>query len=260
MTSVIKLDTRTEVETPENVTLTFQLAGPGSRMGAYLIDLVVRIVIAWLIAFVIGLLIPLLGVGAPTGLFLICLFMLEWWYSALFEGLRHGQTPGKQICGLRVIKDAGYPISFYDAVLRNFLRTADILPFGYGVGLICMSSTSRLQRVGDLVAGTMVVKIQEHRYERNAADFESLEPLQAAECSEKFSVSERTLDVIEQLLWRRGGLSRRRVEELAGVLAEPIACRLGYDLDSARSGQSPNVFFLRRVLRTFTSTSEGRAS
>ena len=260
MTAVIQLDTRTQVETPENVTLDFQLAGPGSRMGAYLIDLVIRIVAAWLLAYLLRHLIPFLGFGAPVGLMLICFFGLEWWYAALFEGLGQGQTPGKKVYGLRVVKDAGYPISFYDAVLRNFLRTADILPIGYGIGLICMVSTSRLQRVGDLVAGTMVVKIQDHRFERNSADFASLAPILAGECGGDFSVSERTLDVIEKLLWRRQSLSRRRVEEVAGLLAEPISRQLGYDSNSMKSGQSPNIFFLRRVLRTFSSDPKEQTS
>ena len=260
MTAIATLDTRTEIETPENVTLTFQLAGPGSRMGAYLIDLVIRCVLAWLMSYLISLLIPVLGFGAPIGLMLVGFFLLEWWYGALFEGLWRGQTPGKKFCGLRVIKDAGYPISFYDAVLRNFLRAADILPIGYGVGLICMSTTSRLQRIGDLVAGTMVVRIQQHRFERDTSDFAQLDPIPSTECARRYAVSERTLDVIEQLLWRRGSLPRRRVEELAGILAEPVARQLGYELDDSEAGQNANIYFLRRVLRTFGSTSEGQAS
>jgi len=260
MTAISTLDTRIAVETPENVTLTFQLAGPGSRMGAYLIDLVARCILAWLLSYLIVQLIPVLGIGAPIGLILVGFFLLEWWYSALFEGFWRGQTPGKKFCGLRVIKDAGYPISFYDAVLRNFLRAADILPIGYGAGLICMSSTSRLQRIGDLVAGTMVVRIQQHRFERDTSDFAQLDPIPSTECSRRFAVSERTLDVIEQLLWRRDTLPRRRVEELAGILAEPVARQLGYEFDDDEAGQNAKIYFLRRVLRTFSSTSEGQTS
>lgn len=260
MSECLTLDTRAKIETPENVTLTFQLAGPGARMVAYLIDLVLRLILAGLLSYLLGLMAPLIGMDAPTGVFLIGLFILEWWYCALFEGLRRGQTPGKKFCGLRVIKDAGYPISFYDAVLRNFLRTADILPIGYGVGLLCMAGTRRLQRIGDLVAGTMVVVVEQHGLNLDLGDLAKLEPISSSECSRCYDVSERTLDVIEKLLVRRGSLTRRRVEELARILAEPIADRLGYDLQSAMTGQSPYVYFLRRVIRTFGVSGEGRIS
>ncbi|NQV24981.1 MAG: RDD family protein [Rhodopirellula sp.] len=260
MSAISTVDTRTEIETPENVTLTFQLAGPGSRMGAYLIDFVLRLIIGWVMIFILTSLTPIVGQGAPIGLMLVGFFLLEWGYGSLFEGLWRGQTPGKKFCGLRVIKDAGYPISFYDAVLRNLLRAADILPIGYGVGLICMSFTARLQRIGDLAAGTMVVRNQQHRFERDTSDFAQLDPIPASACFRRYAVSERTLDVIEQLLWRRETLPRRRVEELAGILAEPVARQLGYELNGGEACQNPNIYFLRRVLRTFSSTREGQAS
>jgi len=256
MPAICALDTRTEIETPENVTLTFQLAGPGSRMGAYAIDLALRVFVAMGMMWSLSRLLPVLGGGLPIGLMLVGFFLLEWGYGCFFEGLWRGRTPGKKLFGLQVIKDAGHPISFYDAVLRNLLRAADILPIGYGVGLICMSTTSRLQRIGDLVAGTVVVCEQRHPFERNTAAFDQLESIAPTECSGRFFVSERTLDVIEQLLWRRDRLPQRRVEEIAAILARPVARQLGYDLQS-ETGRSPNMHFLRRVLRTFSSLDEG---
>lgn len=253
--TTIAIDTRTAIETPENVTLVFELAGPGARMGAYLVDLILRVVTGMGLLWTLSFAFPLLGPGMPMGVFLVCWFLLEWGYGALFEGLWRGRTPGKKFFHLRVIKDVGSPIGFYDATLRNLLRAADILPIGYGVGLICMMATRNLQRVGDLVAGTIVVRSDLHRFERNTSAFDRLEPIPPGECAGQFSVSERTLDVIEQLVWRRDNLPQRRVEEVAGLLAVPIASRLGYNLDE-KGGSARNIYFLRRVLRTFSTLNE----
>lgn len=253
------VDTRTEIETPENVTLSFNLAGPGSRMSAYVIDLLIRVAVFWGFSFAASALVPVLGDGLSIGGTLIGMFVLEWGYSALFEAFWRGQTPGKRVFGLRVLKDAGYPIGFYDSVLRNLLRAADVLPFGYGAGLVCMTATRRLQRIGDLAAGTIVVRDVRHRFERHTELFEKLEPIQPAECSGTFSVSERTLDAIEQLLARRERLSKRRVEELAEILARPVAANLGYQLDDDPQFDR-HEHFLRRVLRTFAMTQEREAA
>lgn len=256
MSATHAIDTWTEVETPENVTLTFQLAGPGSRIGAYLIDCALRVVVGYGVMWCASVLIPVLGQSLPIGFILLGLFILEWCYCGFFEGLWQGRTPGKWMFGLRVIKDAGYPIGIYDAMLRNLLRAADIFPGTYGVGLVCMGATKRMQRIGDLVARTIVIRDDRHRFARDTAAFSQLEPIPATECDGEYRVSERTLDVIEQLLWRRSQLPRRRVEEIAGILAEPVAQQLGYPLEKEPGDR--NIYFLRRVLRTFSSIEEGQ--
>lgn len=248
MTSAL-VDTHTSVETPENVTLTFDLAGPGSRMGAYLVDLLLRLAVLWGVSAILPLISAVFGQGLPLGMMLILMFLLEWGYGAFFEGLLGGRTPGKRIFHLRVIKTAGYPIGFHDAVLRNFLRSADILPIGYGVGLLCMLSTRQMQRIGDLVAGTIVVREDVHKLRRHLEAYRDLEPLTRREAPQHFTVPERTLDVIEQLLARQGELGRRRIEEIALLLAGPLAARMGYDLNRS-PGPDPALFFLKRVLRT----------
>ncbi len=250
------VDTRAEIETPENVILTFDLAGPGSRAYAYTIDLAIRIGVGWGLMYLLQFLIPLLGIGHPIGFVLVGFFFLEWGYTSLFEGLCNGQTPGKKMLKLRVIKDAGYPIHFYDAALRNLLRAADFLPVGYGVGLLSMTATKKMQRIGDLVAGTIVVRADVHTYKRNPAAFRSVEPILPSECDRRFHLSERTLDVIEQLLWRRESLGRRRVEEIASILAQPIADQLGYNLGENKNG-ARDILFLRRVLKTFSTSDQG---
>ena len=75
----------------------------------------------------------------------------------VFEIATNGQSPGKRVLGLRVIKVQGYPISFSDSAIRNIVRIVDMLPFAYGVGLLTMLLNKNWQRLGDLAAGTLVV-------------------------------------------------------------------------------------------------------
>ena len=88
----------------------------------------------------------------------IATFALQWGYYMIFEIATNGQSPGKRVLGLRVIKAQGYPISFSDSAIRNIVRIVDMLPFAYGVGLLTMLLNKNWQRLGDLAAGTLVVK------------------------------------------------------------------------------------------------------
>src|SRR4051794_30526146 len=101
--TITAYDTRAEIETPESVILTFDIAGPGSRMGAYLADLVIRFVVLLGLNWLIAIALPVFGEAIPLGFLLLSLFLLEWGYGAVFEGLFRGQTPGKWMFRLRVI-------------------------------------------------------------------------------------------------------------------------------------------------------------
>jgi len=85
-------------------------------------------------------------------------FAVSWWYPLLFEASRWGATPGKKVMGLRVVQLTGVPVTFGQAVVRNFLRFVDEMPlFTYGAGLVACVANKRFQRLGDLAAGTVVV-------------------------------------------------------------------------------------------------------
>ena len=159
------LDTDVAIEAPEHIVFSYRVAGPGRRAIAYLIDLVLCYgsvcVFSVIVLFALG------GAGAFSGaveglsglgigLILLALFAAQWIYFAAWEGVT-GRTPGKSALRLRVVTTTGRPINFTDAVLRNTLRAADALPNAYVVGLACMALTRRFQRLGDLVAGTMVI-------------------------------------------------------------------------------------------------------
>jgi uncharacterized RDD family membrane protein YckC len=146
------LDSVRDVETPEGVHLMLRPAGPAPRFYAWAIDFLIRAGVYILLA----LFTPALG-GFGTGLFLIAVFLLEWFYPVLFEVWRDGQTPGKRAMGLAVIRDNGSPVNWPASMTRNLLRFADFLPFGYALGLVSMFLSAEFKRLGDLAAGTLVV-------------------------------------------------------------------------------------------------------
>ncbi len=149
------------IETPEQIELRYNLAGIGSRFYAALLDTSLLLVIIFLGFFVTYYtqfeLVSLLGnwLAAISGLVVFALF---WGYYMIFEITMNGQSPGKRALGLRVIKEGGYPISFADSAIRNLVRIIDFLPIGYGVGLLSMLMNKNWRRLGDLAAGTLVIK------------------------------------------------------------------------------------------------------
>ncbi|WP_371858149.1 RDD family protein [Pseudomonas jinjuensis] len=146
------MDTRYHVETPEGIDLLLRPAGIVPRALAYLIDLGIR----GLLMLAMFMLLAFLG-QLGTGLGLLLTFIVTWWYMVLFEVLNQGRSPGKQVMGLRVVHDDGTPVGWSASLLRNLLRFADILPFGYTLGLLSCLANRDFKRLGDLAAGTLVV-------------------------------------------------------------------------------------------------------
>ena len=249
--SAEKLTHLTHLETPENVSLAFRLAGPGSRLGAYMADVVLRTFFLWAASIAVTLLLmPFNEEGLSQGVFLVILFVVEWGYFCFFEAWWNGQTPGKRLFGLRVISVEGYAIGFYEAMLRNLLRAADFFPVGYAAGLIVSMSSSRMQRIGDLVAGTMVVREKQSQLVGELADIEAMVPIPASHFLAGFRPSEKTLDMIEALYRRSQLLSPARVDEIAEVLATPLSANLS-EGESRRGARREPAEFLFRLLRSY---------
>jgi uncharacterized RDD family membrane protein YckC len=157
------------IDTPEQVDLTFNVAGVGSRFVAALLDMLIVTVVYFLeiLGFV------LLAAGATAGggnngaldtaakwviAFIIFVnFAFFWGYYALFEAYWRGQTPGKRVMKLRVIKDSGRQITLFESLARNLIRVVDYLPSLYLVGVVTMLCNQRNKRLGDFAAGTIVV-------------------------------------------------------------------------------------------------------
>ena len=151
--SPVDLRPRHEVETPEHVTLRFEVAGLGSRAMAAAVDHL--FILAGLIG--IGFISDYLPVGGMLGT--IAGFVFSWGYFAAFEAWWQGRTPGKKHLGIRVVLDDGRPVGFEAAALRNLVRIADfLLPPPYLGGMIAIFAHPRAKRLGDMVAGTLVVR------------------------------------------------------------------------------------------------------
>ncbi len=153
-----KADTLQTIELSEGVEIHLRVAGPVPRALAYLIDVTHIILYYILIGIILGFVIlPTLGPRVFGGLMLICIFFMNWFYFVFYEVGKKGATPGKRRMGLRVARPSGAPVSWSQAIVRNFLRMIDFLPAGYGVGLVTCLCTKRFQRLGDLAADTVVI-------------------------------------------------------------------------------------------------------
>jgi uncharacterized RDD family membrane protein YckC len=225
-----------KIDTPENVTFDYDVAGIGSRFLAALVDtaliflaqglLVGAFILVAILAFdtdifdgeAFGWVLAILGILS---------FLFLWGYYIFFEILWNGQTPGKRWVGLRVIRMDGTPITATEAVIRNLVRIIDLLPSGYGVGVVTMFISVNSRRVGDLVAGTLVV------HDREVTAMNSISPamvntwVSKSDVPEGFpleKLSQYELQVIEEFLSRRRELSNR--VQLAQHILTSILTRL----------------------------------
>jgi uncharacterized membrane protein SpoIIM required for sporulation/uncharacterized RDD family membrane protein YckC len=157
-------DRQVDVETPEHVAIGYELADLGSRFTALLLDwmlIVIGQLGIWMglyaLASMFGQRNAVTGVGLGITIFIG--FVLMWGYFVFYEGLRDGQTPGKRRMGIRVVHDGGYPVTVRGAAVRNLMRIIDIQPApSFAVGGLAMMLHPQTKRLGDLAAGTVVVR------------------------------------------------------------------------------------------------------
>jgi uncharacterized RDD family membrane protein YckC len=156
-------DSELVVATPERVSFDYQVAGLGTRAIAQLLDLLI----------LSAILVALLVAGAAAGdlfgseivadlIWILGTFVVVFGYFWVSEAMWSGQTIGKKAFRLRAVGDRGEPLTFVQAGIRNVVRIVDFLPYGYGVGLIVMFVNGKGKRLGDLAAGTLVVKDSDH--------------------------------------------------------------------------------------------------
>ncbi len=237
-----KIDGVVRVVTPENIEFEYMVAGPFQRFPAFLIDLAVRISIyafALMVFAFLGLplggagLFLLLAVGAIT------FFVLSWIYGTYMETRFNGRTVGKMAMRLRVISADGRPINGTQAALRNMLRLCDFMPPltlsllipdapaanvipTCLVGLVAMTLTERMQRVGDLAANTMVVWEGRSGYATNLQPEDPRAYALSEMIPPTFQVSRTLAKAVALYMERRIHLSVMRREEIAGNLAKPL--------------------------------------
>lgn len=167
-----------DVATPERVAVELPVAGIGSRAMAYLVDVALLFAVAVTLYFGFTLIVRdpidvLLGASSTLRIAgAIAVFLVIWFYWTVSEVAMNGQTLGKRMLRIRVVRSDGSPITALDSALRNLLRVVDFLPLCYPVGVISMLIDKRHRRLGDFVAGTLLVreeKVDLAKYERAAA-------------------------------------------------------------------------------------------
>jgi uncharacterized RDD family membrane protein YckC len=224
------LDTTAAVESPEHVRFHYHVAGPAKRALAYVIDLLIRVGLIFVL-FAIGMMGNFFGSGdlanASIGLGLIVVFVVEWGYYIFWETLWSGRTPGKRAMRLRVVTEGGYPLHFADSLLRNLLRAADFLPSAYALGLVVMGRDPRFRRLGDLVAGTMVIVEQRYLVSPPLRIVPPPTPEELRHFPPRPPLSGDDLEAIELFLRRAPGLSTARAAELAELVVPVYARKMG---------------------------------
>ena len=202
------LDTTLLAETPEGIAIVLRPAGAVPRVLAYLIDQVIRSVAVYIVATATR---KVPGIGA--GAMLVFYFAVEWFYPIVFELLPGAATPGKRALGLQVTMDSGLPVTPSASVARNLLRAIDFLPAAFAFGLLSMLLRRDFKRVGDIVAGTLVVH---SRHLQLAAALPPAEPL-----APRVPLTRAQQVAVLQLAGRTRRLTPERVDELA-ALAEAV--------------------------------------
>jgi uncharacterized membrane protein SpoIIM required for sporulation/uncharacterized RDD family membrane protein YckC len=216
------LDQVIEIETPEQVTVTVTIAGIGSRAAAAVIDALIILLVlfaSWLLLIAPG--VGLLGEGAwVLAIGVIATFALFWGYYVLFEGLRDGQTPGKRLLGLRVVQDGGYSVSLAASAVRNIVRLLDMQPFPTGLLGLTVALVSRSgKRLGDMAAGTIVVREHVHHAAAPVVEREDAG-------AEPAVLTESEYELLERYMSRRDALDPTHRYAIAEQMAHRLEDRL----------------------------------
>jgi len=270
------LDTTIAVVTPENIAFEYQLAGPFRRLPAYLIDVTTR----WAVIFLFICLLLFTGALASStsaGSFLLATgmvlyFVISWFYGTFLETYFNGRTVGKWACGLRVICVDGRPIDGTRAVIRNLVRIADIAPFAAAtqfsddvgaviwiptgmVGFITVICTRRMQRLGDLAAGTMVV-VDEKSWRLPITKIEDPRvPALASYIPGDYRVTRSMARTLAIYCERRAYLTPARRREIAMHLTTPLIKRFEF-----RPDIDPDLLMVSLYHNTFLSDSRTEAA
>jgi uncharacterized RDD family membrane protein YckC len=244
---------RLEVETPDHVVLRYDLAGAGNRGFAAVLDFL----LASLIAFSANTILSWAGAFNQAsffvlgGIVLMVTLVLIWAYFILLEWLWNGQTIGKRVYRLRVINEDGSPAQFTAVLVRNLLRLVDFLPAFYGVGVLVIVLSPKSQRLGDLAAGTYVV-----RAPRPQVDWFSLRtvtPLGAGLTAETRRMPGEAQRLIREFVARESQLAPTERARVAAVIAAKLRTYTVEDL-----GPLDDIDLIHAIARSLRATAETR--
>jgi len=244
------------IDTPEQVQLEFPLAGIGSRFMALFVDSLIQLIAL----FVLFILLAMVGAGISLSpelgkwaiaFYIFVFFLLYWGYFAIFETLWKGQTPGKRQAGIRVIRDSGREITATEAIGRNLLRSVDLLPGFYAVGMLSVFLSPQNKRLGDYVSGTVVVhdrppELGQPFWNTRADDqtvFVGIDKITAQE-----------VQMIEAFLLRRLDLPPTVRQQSAKRIADHVSAKLEVPEDQKKDLEN----FLELVVRQFRKSARYR--
>ena len=254
------------VETPEQIELAYDVAGIGSRFLAAIID---HFIIALILSFsCIGVSLAAdqlalgLDEGLIIGLFGLGIYLSLCAYFIFFETVWNGQTPGKRMIGLRMVRTGGRPLGFLGSTVRNFIRLADFLPILYGIGVIVMFIDRRSRRLGDMAAGCIAVR------ERKAITLASLAaPITSEQAvvaaAERITIPNlhairpEDYDIVQEYLRRSTSLSVQARQRLALQLVDGLQQRLGYPLRT-ENGLALGLYDAETFLRLLVAEYQAR--
>lgn len=260
MSQIIETEETLIIETPERVPLAFALASIGNRFLAVAIDHFIQyfslILVLWIFVSISGFGDAIKDTGMEPiltempkwtiAIMILVSFLIFAGYFAFFEWLWNGQTPGKRLLKLRVIRDDGRPITLWEAIARNLLRIFDAVPGFiipiYSIGLITIFASTRDQRVGDIFAGTVVIRERTDEAPTFTETFAGATGDSAFQRVQKkvdfkaniAALTESEVEVVESFLRRRWDLSERQRLWMAWRVALPIMYKLkpAYDADN----------------------------
>ena len=276
------------VRTPENVEITQSLAGIGSRFAAIFIDHSIQGVTALILMSAMVLLVG--GVrdwfttlddianlsGWAIAILVLLYFLLFWGYFIFFEAFWNGQTPGKRLLNIRVVKENGQPIDFFTAAIRNIVRIVDLMPSAYAAGVTTMFFSPAYKRLGDYAAGTVVVKEYREAKPQNSkaesrrsnapesdpvpAETPSFSPYDTAPLDERSDIPGVTVpsirhvtrdeyDAARRFLDRRADLPGEMSATFARRIAEPMLAR--HDLVPEDPDRYPYELFLETLAHDY---------
>jgi uncharacterized RDD family membrane protein YckC len=180
-------------------------------------------------------------------------FLLFWGYFLLFEWLWNGQTPGKHLMHLRVVKDGGYPISFFDSVVRNLLRVVDcyLPPFFFAVGIVCIFVHPRHKRLGDLAARTVVVVERPLQFDVRRAG-QSAQAASFRPLIESLDLAVEELDLVDSYLKRRSELEPASAAALRADIVDYLRTKLNSQANGADLAGDAQDAFLEELVAHYT--------
>jgi uncharacterized RDD family membrane protein YckC len=237
------------IETPELVAIQMPVAGIGSRFIALLVDYLIWLPGIFIVGKIFAYFLPSLSAFSKLSeqwafaIYLFLIFLFNWGYFTLFEAFWNGRTPGKRVARIRVIERSGRPIGLFESMARNFIRFVDQIPFFYAVGAIAIFVTKEHQRLGDLAAGTLVVRDRIEEAPVSGAATRTFTanifapPIAAPEPHAGFTLpdhgvaklSSADLQVLESFFARRLDMPLETREALAQRIASAIQAKSGLE-------------------------------